>query len=208
MFNQGLMVQLNGTVISTNDWMWDIRANLTYLRNRVMKLPDTNKQELVEGYAGTGSAGYFIGEGLPMYTWYCYDYAGVDPTTGEGLYWKDIVDANGNVTGREKVTSTGNPTQYLNGSALNDVYGGFGTTLSWKDIDFSIDFAYGLGGKTMDSSYKGYMMTPNASNLGSAFHADGSMHGLLLIPTATYPAGIMATTISQPQTASLPTRHI
>lgn len=172
MVNQGLMVQLNGTVISTNDWMWDIRANLTYLRNRVMKLPDTNKQELVEGYAGTGSAGYFIGEGLPMYTWYCYDYAGVDPTTGEGLYWKDIVDANGNVTGREKVTSTGNPTQYLNGSALNDVYGGFGTTLSWKDIDFSIDFAYGLGGKTMDSSYKGYMMTPNASNLGSAFHAD------------------------------------
>lgn len=172
MSNQGIMLQLNGTVISTRDWVWDLRLNLTYLRNRVEKLPDTNKQTVVEGYEGTSSAGYFIGEGLPMYTWYCYDYAGVDPNTGEGLYWRDITDAEGNITGREKVTSTGNPTQYLNGSALNDVYGGFGTTLSWKDIDFSIDFTYGLGGKCMDSSYKSYMLTPNGSNMGGSFHAD------------------------------------
>lgn len=172
MSNQGIMLQLNGTVISTRDWVWDLRLNLTYLRNRVEKLPATNKQTVVEGYEGTSSAGYFIGEGLPMYTWYCYDYAGVDPNTGEGLYWRDITDAEGNITGREKVTSTGNPTQYLNGSALNDVYGGFGTTLSWKDIDFSIDFTYGLGGKCMDSSYKSYMLTPNGSNMGGSFHAD------------------------------------
>lgn len=172
MTNQGIELQLNGTPISTRDWTWDIHMNLTYLRNRVTKLPDTNKKMEVEGYQGSASAGKFIGEGLPMYTWYCYDWAGVDPNTGEGLYWKDIVDANGKVTGREKVTYKGDPTQYLNGSALNDVYGGFGTTLSWKDIDFSVDFAYGLGGKVMDSSYKGYMMTPNASGVGGAFHAD------------------------------------
>ena len=35
-----------------------------------------------------------------------------------------------------------------------------------------MDFAYGLGGKVMDSGYKSYMMTPNGSNMGSAFHAD------------------------------------
>ena len=171
MTNQGIELQLNGTPISTRDWTWDIHMNLTYLRNRVTKLPDTNKKMEVEGYKGSASAGKFIGEGLPMYTWYCYDWAGVDPNTGEGLYWKDVVE-NGKVVGREKVTYKGDPTQYLNGSALNDVYGGFGTTLSWKDIDFSVDFAYGLGGKVMDSSYKGYMMTPNASGVGGAFHAD------------------------------------
>lgn len=171
MTNQGIELQLNGTPISTRDWTWDIHMNLTYLRNRVTKLPDTNKKMEVEGYQGSASAGKFIGEGLPMYTWYCYDWAGVDPNTGEGLYWKDVVE-NGKVVGREKVTYKGDPTQYLNGSALNDVYGGFGTTLSWKDIDFSVDFAYGLGGKVMDSSYKGYMMTPNASGVGGAFHAD------------------------------------
>lgn len=171
MTNQGIELQLNGTPISTRDWTWDIHMNLTYLRNRVTKLPDTNKKMEVEGYQGSASDGKFIGEGLPMYTWYCYDWAGVDPNTGEGLYWKDVVE-NGKVVGREKVTYKGDPTQYLNGSALNDVYGGFGTTLSWKDIDFSVDFAYGLGGKVMDSSYKGYMMTPNASGVGGAFHAD------------------------------------
>ena len=172
MSNSGLELQLNGTVISTNDWTWTLNLNLTYLRNRIVKLPDTNKKMKVEGYEGSASGGYFQGEGLPMYTWYCYDWAGVNPETGEGMYWKDITDADGNVTGREKVTYKEDPTQYLNGTALNDVYGGFGTTLSFRDFDFSMDFAYGLGGKVMDSGYKSYMMTPNGSNMGSAFHAD------------------------------------
>lgn len=172
MSNSGIELQLNGTVISTNDWTWTLNFNLTYLRNRIVKLPETNRNMTVEGHEGSASGGYFQGEGLPMYTWYCYDWAGVNPETGEGMYWKDIKDADGNITGREKVTYTEDPTQYLNGTALNDVYGGFGTTLTFRDFDFSMDFAYGLGGKVMDSAYKGYMMTPNANNLGSAFHAD------------------------------------
>lgn len=172
MSNSGLELQLNGTVISTNDWTWTLNFNLTYLRNRIVKLPETNRNMTVEGHEGSASGGYFQGEGLPMYTWYCYDWAGVNPETGEGMYWKDIKDADGNITGREKVTYTEDPTQYLNGTALNDVYGGFGTTLTFRDFDFSMDFAYGLGGKVMDSAYKGYMMTPNANNTGSAFHAD------------------------------------
>lgn len=172
MSNSGLELQLNGTVISTNDWTWTLNFNLTYLRNRIVKLPDTNKQMSVEGHEGSASGGYFQGEGLPMYTWYCYDWAGVDPNTGEGMYWKDVKDAAGNVIGREKVNHKGDPTQYLNGTALNDVYGGFGTTLSFRDFDFSMDFAYGLGGKVMDSGYQSYMVTPNANNAGSAFHAD------------------------------------
>lgn len=172
MSNSGIELQLNGTVISTNDWTWTLNFNLTYLRNRIVKLPETNRNMTVEGHEGSASGGYFQGEGLPMYTWYCYDWAGVDPETGEGMYWKDIKDADGNITGREKVTYKEDPTQYLNGTALNDVYGGFGTTLTFRDFDFSMDFAYGLGGKVMDSGYRSYMMTPNANNLGSAFHAD------------------------------------
>ena len=172
MSNSGIELQLNGTVISTNDWTWTLNFNLTYLRNRIVKLPETNRNMTVEGHEGSASGGYFQGEGLPMYTWYCYDWAGVDPETGEGMYWKDVKDAAGNIIGREKVNHKGDPTQYLNGTALNDVYGGFGTTLSFRDFDFSMDFAYGLGGKVMDSGYRSYMMTPNANNLGSAFHAD------------------------------------
>ncbi len=30
------------------------------------------------------------------------EYAGVDPETGSKLYWKDIKDNEGNVTGQEK----------------------------------------------------------------------------------------------------------
>ena len=172
MRNYGIELQLDGTVISTKDWTWGLNLNLTWFKNRITKLPATSIRTVVDGHAGLPSSGYFMGEGLPRYTWYCYDWAGVDPETGVGMYWKDIKDADGNVTGREKVDADGNPTQYLNGSPDPDVYGGFGTSLRWKDIDFSIDFAYQIGGKVMDTNYKSYMMTPYASNLGGAFHAD------------------------------------
>lgn len=171
MRNYGIEMQLDGTIISTKDWTWGVNLNLTWFKNRITKLPESSKRNIIDGHAGVPSSGYFMGEGLPRYTWYCYDWAGVDPETGVGLYWKDAVDENGKPT-RVKVDSDGNPTQYLNGTPDPDVYGGFGTSLRWKDLDFSIDFAYSIGGKVMDTNYKGYMMTPNANNLGGAFHAD------------------------------------
>lgn len=171
MRNYGIEMQLDGTVISTKDWTWGLNLNLTWFKNRITKLPETSKNYIVEGHAGVPSSGYFMGEGLPRYTWYCYDWAGVDPETGVGMYWKDAVDENGNPT-RIKVDSEGEPTQYLNGTPDPDVYGGFGTSLRWKDIDFSIDFVYSIGGKVMDTNYQSYLNTPNANNLGAAVHAD------------------------------------
>jgi hypothetical protein len=100
-------------------------------------------------------------------------YAGVDEATGQALYYYDITDADGNVTGRGTTTDYGNKaTYYLQDSALPSVYGGFGTSLSYKGFDFSVNFTYSIGGKVYDSDYQASMMSPTTSSRGFAFHKD------------------------------------
>ena len=41
-----------------------------------------------------------------------------------------------------------------------------------KKFDFSIDFAYQIGGQVYDGDYAGYMASPTSSSKGSNFHAD------------------------------------
>lgn len=80
--------------------------NLTTYGNKITRLPEERKTATVDGIRGYASGNYFIGEGKALYNWYMPKYAGVDPETGVALYWKDVKDANGNVTGEEKPTST------------------------------------------------------------------------------------------------------
>ncbi|MGM9713771.1 MAG: SusC/RagA family TonB-linked outer membrane protein [Prevotella sp.] len=57
---------------------------------------------------------------------------------------------------------------YLLGDMMPDVYGGFGTAISYKGFDFSADFQYQIGGQIYDSSYASLM---NMSR-GQAMHVD------------------------------------
>lgn len=172
MKNTGLEIDLNGTLIQTKDLNWGIHANLTYYKNKISRLPEERRTLVTpDGSRGFSSGSYFYGEGHPMYTYYIYKYAGVSET-GEALYYADVKDANGNVTGQTTVTNPSNATLYLCGTALPDVYGGFGTTLNFKGFDFSVDFSYQLGGQVLDSSYASLMSSPTSSNRGTALSAD------------------------------------
>ena len=172
MRNRGLELELKGVVMQTKDFYWDINVNLTHYKNKVSYLPDERKTMTTpEGVQGYSSGVHFFGEGIPLYTFYMQKYAGVNEL-GEALYYKDVKDDKGNVTGRETTTNYSEATQYLCGSSLPDVYGGFGTSLSWKGFDFSIDFAYQIGGKVYDGDYASAMSSPTANSKGSVIHAD------------------------------------
>lgn len=84
----------------------------------------------------------------------------------------DITDKDGNVTGRTTTTNYSNATYYDCGTALPDVYGGFGTSLTYKGFDVSIDFNYQIGGQVYDSDYASMMGSPSSGSKGTAFHAD------------------------------------
>ena len=171
MRNQGVELDFNGTPIKTNDLEWNIRLNLTQYKNKITYLPEERKTMVVDGVPGYSSGSYYYGEGEPLYTYRLQKYAGVNEN-GESMWYMNVTDKDGNVTGVTTTTNYADADYYLCGTALPDVYGGFGTSLSYKGLDFSIDFTYQLGGQVYDGDYAAMMSSPTASNKGSNFHAD------------------------------------
>ena len=58
------------------------------------------------------------------------------------------------------------------GDLLPDVYGGFGTGIEFHGFDFSIQFAYQLGGKIWDYTYQDLMHGGAADEAGHNWHKD------------------------------------
>ncbi len=172
MRNSGIEIDLTGDIIKTKDLTWTVNANLTYYKNKITMLPDERKSMTVDGVDGFSSGSFFYGEGVPMYTYHLKKYAGTNKATGEPLYYKNVTDADGNVTGRTVTTSYSDADYYLCGTALPSTYGGFGTSVKFKGFDFNIDFAYQIGGRMYDSDYASYMSTPTSSSRGTAMHKD------------------------------------
>ena len=199
MKNTGVEVDLKTTPIKTKDFEWNINLNLTTYKNKISYLPEERKTMLVDGKRGYSSGSYFYGEDCSLYTFHMKKYAGVDPQTGKSMWWKNYtnrpvvdengapvwemengapkLDENGNPiqkveSGREKTTEYSSADYYLCGTALPDVYGGFGTSFSWKGFDLSIDFSFQIGGQVYDGDYAGLMASPTSTSRGTNIHAD------------------------------------
>ena len=172
MANNGVEAEFKVTPIRTKDFEWNINLNLTHYKNKVVYLPEERKTMECSGVEGFSSGNYFYGEGISLYTFRMKQYAGVDQATGEALYYQDVLDEKGNVTGRTTTSAYNSATDYLCGTALPDVYGGFGTSLSWKGFDLSVDFGYQIGGQVYDGDYASLMSSPKSSSKGQNFHKD------------------------------------
>jgi hypothetical protein len=114
--------------------------------------------------------GYFkLMVGKSRYEYFTKEYAGLD-NDGQVQWYKDVLDENNKPTGeRETNIDYSTATDYFQGSALPDLYGGFGTYLKYKGIDLSFQASYQLGGKGYDFTYS-YMMAGN--DLGRNMHKD------------------------------------
>ena len=172
MMNAGIELDLHGTVFQNRDWMVNLYYNLTWNKNEILRLADSQKKEDVNGHPGYESQGYYFGEGMPMYSYYCYKYAGVDPTNGKALYYKDEKDENGNVIGQTTCYESESPTKYDCGTTVPSVYGGFGSDISFKNFDLHLAFSYSIGGQCYDSDYSNLMKCPTSENIGHAFSPD------------------------------------
>lgn len=173
MMNAGVEVELQGTVIRTRDFVWNLGFNFTWYKNKITKLPEERKGMEVDGYKGFQGSGIYYGEGLPMYTLYSYRYAGVDKETGLALYYKRELDDNGNPTGNLTTTHDGSQAdQFLIKGILAPIYGGINTSFEYKGFDLSAAFNYQIGGKVNDSNYASLMGVPTTGNRGTNIHKD------------------------------------
>ena len=182
MFNRGVEFELNGDIIRTKNVTWSASLNMTNVSTKVTKLAEQFKTQNIDGKPGYIDGSYYVAEGVPLYSFYMREYAGVNEK-GEATWWKDtyekdekgdfVKDANGEkiVTGREASTDYSNATRYLQKSALPKVYGGFSTSVSAYGFDASIAFTYQLGGLVYDSGYANFMSSPYGS-IGVNYHKD------------------------------------
>ncbi len=172
MKNVGVEFEVNGDVIKTKDFRWNIAFNGTHYKNKLTKLPSDKP---AEGYV---QGSYWREVGGSLYDYYTYEYAGVDPENGKAMYNKYFKDEEGNFiideeTGQEKVetvyTTTEATRRKTGKSAIPDFYGGLSTTLDYKGFDLSISTAFQLGGYVWDSFYTSLMNTGDA---GQNMHRD------------------------------------
>lgn len=163
--NRGIEVSLSGSPIRTRNIDWSLNANLTYNNQKVVRLPEDNQDYTIDGHAGYISGSYFVGEGLPLYTYLIPRYAGLSED-GCAMWY----DKNDQPT-----------TDYASACAVSamglvktslPVYGGFGTSLKVYDFDFSAQFTYSIGGKGYDTEYAYLMTNPYPNGTGHSLHKD------------------------------------
>lgn len=142
--NRGIEFSVNASLIQKADFNWNVFANLTWNKNEVVKLSTDDPLEYTF---------QIIEEGRPYTQFYMKEYAGVDKETGRPLWYL-------NETGDETTSDYNAAAKRYVGDADPKVLGGFGTSLAWKGVDFSLNFNYRLGGKVYDSgaSFTGFGM--------------------------------------------------
>ena len=129
---KGLESELNIDIIRSKDIDWSVRGNISMLKYNVKSLYGTNTQLSLDGYT-------FMSIGNEPTVFKMVKSAGVDPNTGDALYYK----LDGSIT---NVYSSGDA-QFLPGkSTLPSAYGGFGTTFRYKGFDLNADFSFQTGG--------------------------------------------------------------
>ena len=153
MRNQGWEFEVSGTPVRTKDFEWTLGWMGSLLNNKVLKLT-AESPEIISGVR-------IIKEGYELNTFYMSKSAGVDPLTGQQLYWAYEKDDNGNkVAGSDYITNDytkANASKYFLGSRIPDLYGSVTTGLTYKGLSLTMLATYSLGGKIYDSNYASSM---------------------------------------------------
>jgi TonB-dependent starch-binding outer membrane protein SusC len=142
MSNKGFEVSLNSKNL-VGDFKWSTSFNLGY---------NINKVEEIQGQVIESGVQRAV-EGQPIGVFFLREFAGVDPETGDALYYdKDNKPTADYASAERRVVGKSNP----------DFTGGFGNNFSYKGFDLNVFFTfvsgneiYNLGGLYSESGLGG-----------------------------------------------------
>ncbi len=148
--NQGVEIQATGTIIRTKDIRWNISANWSMNRNKVLALGEGIDFWQIAQYSSYAYMYAYVGSSLTSMYGRPYKRA------PEGSY---VIDATGkmiDVAGQIVHDANGSPVTdeeiaYI-GECMPKWRGGFGTSFSWKGLKASIKFDGQYGGKVWSLS--------------------------------------------------------
>lgn len=145
--NQGIELSIGGDLIRTKDWTWSIDANVGHNRNKVVSLYDDRAQMIVgDGSGIAGSSNKLLRPGLDADTWYTREWAGVNSENGAPMWYKTVKQADGTTT-RETTSKYAEADEVALGTYTPDLFGGFSTGLTWKNLSLDAVFGFSIGGK-------------------------------------------------------------
>lgn len=128
MVNRGVELNLSADLISTQDFNWNVNANVGYNNNRITELYNG-----VNEYENANTSTKLV-VGHPLGEFFLNRYAGVNPANGDALWY----DKDGNITNElrdeDKVM--------IGKSYIAPWQGGFGTSISWKGLSLSAQFSF------------------------------------------------------------------
>lgn len=156
--NKGYNVTVNGHVIATRNWNWELGFSVGHYKNKLTALPDGKDFVDAEVYGATIRSQI----GLPVNMFYGYKteatpsgtcvYATSEEAKADGLY---ILDENGlthHEFGAGDVKFVDNGDKEINkkdmqiiGDPNPDIYGNIFTSLSYKHLRLDVNFKYSLG---------------------------------------------------------------
>ena len=147
--NKGIEFQIEGTVLKSGDFNWDLGFNIAFNKSKVISLDGDqmiNHSSVLK---------YIKGERL--FTFYLKDYYGVNPVNGEAL-WRDE---------QGLLTNNYDDARYVYAGSPEPKYtGGFNTTFSWKGLTLSAFFEMKGGNKVMLIN-ENYYLQSDGSQMGT-----------------------------------------
>lgn len=137
----GIDVVLNSNNLN-GPFKWTTTLLLSTVREKVTSYKvKSPAYSYVSGGAGSASGAYPL-EGRPLYAVYSYDWAGLEPETGNPQGYID-----GQVsTDYSTILSSATPESIrYHGSARPTAFGALRNTFSWKNISLSVNLSYRMG---------------------------------------------------------------
>lgn len=154
MRNSGIEITIGGDIIRTKDWLWSLDLNMGYNKNKLEKLYGDDPNMMIIGGGGNdttiaGAAEKVLKVGYSTDRYYLREWAGVDPKNGAPLWYKN--DGSGETTSNYSEAK-----QVMTEATSPKLFGGFNTSLTWKNIDLNTSFGFSLGGKIYNYSRQEY----------------------------------------------------
>lgn len=138
--NKGFELTIQSTNFQTDDFTWTTSLNMARNRNELVKL-DGEQTEII-----SGPLIHRVGESY--YSYYLYEYAGIDPETGKEMFYIN----DGTENSRNTTTKVSEANKVIVGKHEAVIEGGLTNNLRWKWFDLGFTFTYSLGGDAFDYS--------------------------------------------------------
>lgn len=166
MYNSGIEIGLTTHLINRDGFTWDLSLQGSTFKNEITSLPDP----FIDGSKRWA-------EGHSRFDFYILQTAGVDPDTGDQLFWSFELDEDGNsvpvldADGNQETTNDWEATEraYTGDNSIPDLLGSLANSLTYKGFSLDFLFTYGIGGKFLDGGYSAMM---HSGTFGSSYHPD------------------------------------